>query len=452
MLLLIMCRDLEVADRRMTTAIKLVLAHAFVSGATSLVHQLVRKRVLHRRPFPERGPSTPRLQRGAQFLLARLILAEAHASAVSVGGCGALGSHGTRVTRRRWKLGRRAGDPRDSLATRTGPLHSRKVQAAILRREQWTDLRPGASDTVHPRLRPWGNPWAGHVPQVDIALQQARGFLPLLGPQLHPLMLRRIRRADHHLPGEAVEGFRAAFAAVAQVLLRDGETPVRRDGLLETSPARSTPRVWRGVVRENLRDGRQDLLQRRVRGRQGLLLLQPALPPGHLLQDQAQRAGAHTGLPPLQVQCRCATALAPQRQPSVLHARLRGRAQFLGRKAHRLAQRLAEPVPRVLAPAGTAQGGESKTARSCLAPKPPVCSAQATVRSSSVLSRLCAMRRRRKLSSVPWLQGGCSAPRPSSTLCQRWSSTVRSTASGSLTWPEACNRVASTKTPAATGA
>jgi hypothetical protein len=37
-MLLMTCRYLEVADRRMTTAIKLVLAQAFVSGSTSLVH------------------------------------------------------------------------------------------------------------------------------------------------------------------------------------------------------------------------------------------------------------------------------------------------------------------------------------------------------------------------------------------------------------------------------
>jgi hypothetical protein len=51
-MLLMTCRYLEVADRRMTTAIKLVLAQACVSGSTSLVHQLVRNRGLHRRPFP----------------------------------------------------------------------------------------------------------------------------------------------------------------------------------------------------------------------------------------------------------------------------------------------------------------------------------------------------------------------------------------------------------------
>jgi hypothetical protein len=36
-----MRRDVEVADRRMTTAIKLVLAQAFVAGATALVRQLM---------------------------------------------------------------------------------------------------------------------------------------------------------------------------------------------------------------------------------------------------------------------------------------------------------------------------------------------------------------------------------------------------------------------------
>jgi hypothetical protein len=51
-MLLMTCRYLEVADRRMTTAIKLVLAQACVSGSTSLVHQLIRNRGLHRRPFP----------------------------------------------------------------------------------------------------------------------------------------------------------------------------------------------------------------------------------------------------------------------------------------------------------------------------------------------------------------------------------------------------------------
>ena len=114
MLLLITCCYLEVADRRMPTAIKLVLAQAFVSGATSLVHQLMRNRVLHCRPFAERGPSTLRLHLGSQLLLELLVLADAQASALSVGGFGALGSQGTCVTRHSRKLDLLAGDHRRS--------------------------------------------------------------------------------------------------------------------------------------------------------------------------------------------------------------------------------------------------------------------------------------------------------------------------------------------------
>src|SRR5262249_26051768 len=64
---------------------------------------------------------------------------------------------------------------------------------------------------------------------------------------------------------------------------------------------------------------------------------------------------------------------------------------------------------------------ESRAARSCLAPKPLVVSANATVRSSRVLARLWVMSRMRKFSKVPWRKGGCSAPRQSTTICQRLS-------------------------------
>src|SRR5437764_10063241 len=106
-------------------------------------------------------------------------------------------------------------------------------------------------------------------------------------------MLRLIRRADHNLPGdfaiqiygkvllEAVEGFGAACAAVAHILILDRDASVRRDGLLDTSSARCTRRVWLGVLGGNLRDGLHDLLERRFLDRKGLRLLQPALPPGH---------------------------------------------------------------------------------------------------------------------------------------------------------------------------
>src|SRR5438132_3655045 len=230
MLLLIMCCYLEVADRCMTTAIKLVLAQAFVAGATALVYQLVRDRVLYRRPFAERGPATLRLHLGSQLLLKLFVFADAQASALSGSGFGALGSQGTRVTRRRRKPGMLAGDHGDALAPRTGHLHTRKVEEEIMLREKWTDLRPGTSDNKHALLRPLGNPWARHVPQIDIELQQAGGFLQLFSQQLHDFMLPLIRRADDDLPRdcavhiyrtvllEAVEGSRLAFSAVLDLL------------------------------------------------------------------------------------------------------------------------------------------------------------------------------------------------------------------------------------------
>ena len=80
MLLLIMCRDLEVADRRMTTAIKLVLAQAFVAGATALVRQLMGDGVLNRGSFAQRGASALRPDFGSQLLLELFVLTDVQTS------------------------------------------------------------------------------------------------------------------------------------------------------------------------------------------------------------------------------------------------------------------------------------------------------------------------------------------------------------------------------------
>jgi hypothetical protein len=197
-----MCGDLEVADHCMTPAIKLIFAQALVAGSTSLVRQLMGNRVLHRRPFPERGPATLCLHLGSPLLLERLILADAQASTLPTRGFRALGAQGPRVTRHSRKLGRLAWDYEDGLATRTGYLHTCKVQGEIMPREKRTHLGPGASDHVHALRRPLGHPWAGHVSQVDIELQQAWGFLQLLGQQLDRLMLRLMGRTDPHLPDD----------------------------------------------------------------------------------------------------------------------------------------------------------------------------------------------------------------------------------------------------------
>ena len=129
MLLLITSSYLEIADRCMTTAVKLVLAQTFVARSTSLVRQLMGNRVLHRGPFAQRGPSTLGLHLGAQLLLELFVLADAQASALPVRSFGTLGAQGTRVTRSSWKLGLFAWDHGDGFATRTGYLHTRKVQS-----------------------------------------------------------------------------------------------------------------------------------------------------------------------------------------------------------------------------------------------------------------------------------------------------------------------------------
>ena len=264
MLLLIMCCYLEVADRCMTTAIKLVLAQAFVAGATALVYQLVRDRVLYRRPFAERGPATLRLHLRAQLLLELFVLANAQASPLPMRGFGTLSAQGARITRRSRKLHLPAWDHRDALATRTRHLHPRKVQREIMLGKKRTDVRPRPCDDRHALLRPLGNPWAGHVPQVDIELQQAGGFFQLLSQQLHDFMLRLIGRADYHLPRdfaiqihrkvllEAVEGFRAAFAAVADVFILDRDASVRGDVRLDAPPPRLPVRVGFRILRDNL--------------------------------------------------------------------------------------------------------------------------------------------------------------------------------------------------------
>src|SRR5262245_2050011 len=185
MLLLIMFRYLEVTHRCMTTAVKLVFAQAFVPGSTSLVCQLMGNRMLHRRPFPQRGPSTPRLHLGSQLLLELFVLADAQASTLPVRGFGTLRAQGACITRRSRKLDRFARDHRDALATRTGHLPTRKVQREIMLGKKRPNLWPRTCDNVHALLCPLGNPWAGHIPQVNIELQQAGGLLQLLSQQLH---------------------------------------------------------------------------------------------------------------------------------------------------------------------------------------------------------------------------------------------------------------------------
>src|SRR5262249_9823467 len=120
MLLLIMCRDWEVADRRMTTALTLVLAQACVAGAPALVRHLRGEGVLNRGACAPRGASVRRPACGAQRLRERFGLTAVQAPALPLQGCGTLGPQGPHGTHRRRKLGRRARHHRDTLAPWTG--------------------------------------------------------------------------------------------------------------------------------------------------------------------------------------------------------------------------------------------------------------------------------------------------------------------------------------------
>src|SRR5215468_6638488 len=92
-------------------------------------------------------------------------------------------------------------------------------------------------------------------PRATLELQQAGGFRQLFSQPLHDFMLRLIGRTDDRLPRdfaiqisrqvllEAVEGFRAAVAAVADVFILDRDAPVRGDVLLEAPPPRRPVRV-----------------------------------------------------------------------------------------------------------------------------------------------------------------------------------------------------------------
>ena len=90
---------------------------------------------------------------------------------------------------------------------------------------------------------------------------------------------------------------------VAHVLILDRDAPVRCDVLLDTPPARSTPRS--GSVSCMLSCVMVSMTsQRRCLSRQGVLLLQPALPPFHLLQTKpsarsVRRAPPNPGPVPL---------------------------------------------------------------------------------------------------------------------------------------------------------
>src|SRR5262249_59714668 len=124
-------------------------------------------------------------------------------------------------------------------------------------------MRPGAGndgDALRGPLRP---AWTGHVPQVNIQLEQPWRLLQRLNQQLHRCMLGLVRWADHDLARDmtiqvqyevflkAIERFGAALTTVPHVCILKGDAPIRGHMLLDALAPRGTVRVWFGVLRDN---------------------------------------------------------------------------------------------------------------------------------------------------------------------------------------------------------
>jgi len=133
--------------------------------------------VLNSCAFAQRGASALGFDLGSELVLERFVLTDRQASPLAAFGCGALRSLWTSITGACWKLGVCAGHHRHGLTTRTGDMPVGEVEGEVVLRKACPALRPGAGNDVHSLLGPLRHPWAGHVPQVDIELQQTGGFL-----------------------------------------------------------------------------------------------------------------------------------------------------------------------------------------------------------------------------------------------------------------------------------
>src|SRR5262249_18592832 len=96
--LCIMGRHLEVTDRRMAAAVKLVLAEPLIAGTPSLMRDMMGNRMLNRGSFAQRGASALGFDLGAELVLERFVLTDMQASPLTEPGGGALRSLGTPIT------------------------------------------------------------------------------------------------------------------------------------------------------------------------------------------------------------------------------------------------------------------------------------------------------------------------------------------------------------------
>src|SRR4029450_13585956 len=156
-----MGRHLEVTDRRMAAAVKLVLAEPLIAGTPSLMRDVMGDRMLNRSSFAQRGASALGFDLGTELVLERFVLTDMQASPLTDPGGGALCSLGTPITGTGGKLGVFAHDHRDSLATRTGDPPVREVQGEGVLGEKSPALRPGARNDGDALRGTFGNGWSG---------------------------------------------------------------------------------------------------------------------------------------------------------------------------------------------------------------------------------------------------------------------------------------------------
>ena len=258
-------------------------------------------------------------------------------------------------------------------------------------------------------------------------------MLWLVGWADHDLARDMTIQVQHEVFLKAVERFGAALTTVPHVRILNGDAPIRGHMLLDALAPRATVRVWFGVLRDNLGDRVHDVLQGRPSSTRRWCCSSHFCQRSTSSSTKRRACSLACGCP--QSRSSAALRLLWPTRTKPASSRIASADAPSSRAARPTALRNACPSRFKVSSTRPApnRGVESRAARSCRAPKPPVCSAKVTVRSSKILSRLWAMSRMRKLHSVPWLKGGCSAPRQSSTICQRLSITVSSTASRSPT-------------------
>ena len=131
-----MGRPLEGTDRRMTAAVKRVLAEPLRAGTSSLMHDVMGERLLHRCAFAQRGASALGGALGSELGRARCVRTDRPAAPWTDPGGGALRSRWTPITGAGGKLDVLAQAQRDGLAPGqvTAPCAQSRVKSSLVKR------------------------------------------------------------------------------------------------------------------------------------------------------------------------------------------------------------------------------------------------------------------------------------------------------------------------------